>query len=359
MMKSDFTNFVFTALPGRILFGSGRRRDIVEEVMRLGRTRPLVLTTREQVALGDEIAAQFDAAQVTRYAEATMHTPWDVTARALKVIEHGGCDCVVAVGGGSTIGLSKAIALQTDLPQIVVPTTYAGSEVTPIIGETRDGEKRTHRTFKVLPEVVIYDVELTYTLPVNLSVTSGLNAMAHAVEALYAHDANPITSMMAEEGIAALAAALPGIVHDAHAEHDRQIAQYGAWLCGTCLGTVGMGLHHKVCHVLGGTFNLPHAETHAVMIPHVTAYNAKAAPAAMTRIARALGDQDAAGGLHTLARARGAPTALKDIGMPLDGLQRATVLVTQNIYPNPRSPEVGTIRQMLERAWNGLPPMPE
>ena len=355
-MSSDFTNFVFTALPSRVLFGPGRRRDVNDEVRRLGGTRPLITTTRDQTSLGDEVAAQFDAAVITRFSDATMHTPWEVTERALNVVKEAGCDCLVAVGGGSTIGLSKAIALQTDLPQIVLPTTYAGSEVTPIIGETRDGEKRTQRTLKVLPEVVIYDVDLTYTLPVPLSVTSGLNAMAHAVEALYAQDANPITSIMAEEGIAALASALPGIVQNPRSEHDRRIAQYGAWLCGTCLGTVGMSLHHKICHVLGGTFNLPHAETHAVMIPHVTAYNAEAAPGAMTRIARALGDADAARGLHALAKALGAPTALKDIGMPEDRLQRAAELVTQNVYPNPRPPEVGAVRQMLERAWNGLPP---
>ncbi|MBR8030141.1 maleylacetate reductase [Burkholderia cenocepacia] len=355
-MKSDFTKFVFTALPSRVLFGSGRRYEVVEETRRLGGRRPLILTTREQATLGDEVAAQFDTGLFSRFADATMHTPWDVTARALKTVELEGCDCLVAVGGGSTIGLSKAIALQTDLPQVVIPTTYAGSEVTPIIGETRNGEKRTQRTLKVLPEVVIYDVDLTRTLPVPLSVASGLNAMAHAVEALYAQDANPITSIMAEEGIAALASAMPGIVDDPRSEHDREIAQYGAWLCGTCLGTVSMSLHHKICHVLGGTFNLPHAETHAVMIPHVTAYNAEAAPAAMTRIARAIGEHDAARGLYNLAKALGATTALKDIGMPENGLQRAAELVTQNVYPNPRPPEVGAIRHMLERAWHGLPP---
>lgn len=349
-------SFVYTALPSRILFGAGRRVDVAAEVARLGCSRPLIVTTRGQSAQGDDVASQFDPAKITRFADATMHTPWEVTTRALEVVERARVDCVVAVGGGSSIGLSKAIALQTDLPQIVLPTTYAGSEVTPIIGETRDGEKRTQRTLKVLPEVVIYDLNLTLSLPVGLSVTSGLNAMAHAVEALYSADANPITSIMAEEGIASLASALPAVVKDGCDAHARRVAQYGAWLCGTCLGTVGMGLHHKICHVLGGTFNLPHAETHSVMIPHVTAYNATAAPGAMRCIERALGANEAWTGLHELAASLHAPTSLAQIGMAEHGIQRAAELVTQNVYPNPRAPDVESVRWMLERAWKGLPP---
>jgi len=348
--------FVYTALPARVLFGAGRRADVANEVARLGCSRPLVVTTRDRSAPGDEIARQFEYANVARFAGAAMHTPWEVTARALEVVSGAGVDCLIAIGGGSAVGLSKAIALRTGLPQIVLPTTYAGSEVTPIIGETRDGEKRTQRTLKVLPEVVIYDLDLTLSLPIGLSATSGLNAIAHAVEALYSVDANPITSMMAEEGIASLAAALPVIKRDGANADARSIAQYGVWLCGTCLGAVGMSLHHKICHVLGGTFNLPHAETHSVMIPHVTAYNADAAPEAMRCIERALGATEAWTGLHTLAKTLEVPTSLAQIGMSKDGLFRAVELVTQNVYPNPRALQVESVRQMLERAWQGLPP---
>ncbi len=188
--------------------------------------------------------------------------------------------------------MGKAIALRTDLPQIVVPTTYAGSEMTPILGQTTAGRKTTLRSLAVLPEVVLYDVDLTLSLPPALSATSGLNAIAHAVEGLWAHDGNPIISLMAEEGIRALAAALPRIVDDPTDVAARSDAQYGAWLCATVLAGAGMALHHKLCHTLGGSFNLPHAETHAVILPHATHYNSAAAPEAMQRLCRALGVRD-------------------------------------------------------------------
>src|SRR5262249_49398149 len=161
---------------------------------------------------------------------------------------------------------------RTDLPQIVVPTTYAGSEMTPILGETAGGAKTTQKTLKVLPEVVIYDVELTLSLPVAISGVSGMNAIAHAIEALYAQDANPVIELMALEGIRALAGALPRIAEAPKDVEARSDALYGAWLCGVCLGSVGMALHHKLCHTLGGSFGLPHAETHTVVLPHATRY---------------------------------------------------------------------------------------
>jgi alcohol dehydrogenase class IV len=287
-----------------------------------------------------------------------MHTPRDVTQRALDAARSARADCVVAIGGGSSVGLSKAIALRTKLPQIVLPTTYAGSEVTPVIGETRDGQKHTQRTLEVLPEVVIYDVELTLSLPVALSIASGLNAIAHAIEALYAADANPVTSLMAEEGIAALRESLPRIVHSPQSVEARRLAQYGAWLCGICLGTVGMGLHHKICHVLGGTFDLQHAQTHAVLIPHVVAYNAHAAPQAMARIARALNARHAWTGLYELGVELGAPRSLEALGMPEAGIDRAVELIMQNTYSNPRAPDAHALGHMLRQAWNGVSPEP-
>jgi maleylacetate reductase len=212
-----------------------------------------------------------------------MHTPVDVTERVMTQLVSCEADCLVSLGGGSTIGLGKALALRTDLPQIVLPTTYAGSEATPVLGETQDGEKSTIRTMKVLPEVIIYDVELTYGLPPGLSLVSGINAIAQPVEALYARDANPIISSFAEQGIAALGLALPQIVSDPANRDARSDALFGAWACGSCLGAVGMSLHHMLCHVLGGTFGLPHAETHTVILPHAVAYNAHAAPVAARR----------------------------------------------------------------------------
>jgi maleylacetate reductase len=271
-------------------------------------------------------------------------------------VEERGADALLAVGGGSMTGLGKAIALRTDLPQIVLPTTYAGSEMTPILGETRDGAKTTLRDMRVLPEVVIYDVDLTLGLPADISAASGMNAIAHAVEALYARDRNPLISLAAEEGIAALARALPRITRAPRDREARSEALCGAWLCGVCLGMVGMALHHTLCHALGGSFGLPHAETHAIVLPHAAAYNAPAAPAAMARVARSLGADDAAQGLYDLAGRLGTKRALRDIGMPADGIGEVVERTLADPYRNPRPLERAAIRDLLARAWSGEPP---
>ena len=285
-----------------------------------------------------------------------MHTPVSVTERALATYRDSGADCVVSLGGGSTIGLGKALAYRTNCPQIVVATTYAGSEVTPILGQTEDGLKTTIRDAKVLPEVVIYDAGLTLGLPVAMSVTSGLNAIAHSIEALYAKDRNPVTSMQAVEGIRALRDALQVIVKDPGNETARSEALYGSWLCGTVLGTVGMSLHHKLCHTLGGTFDTPHAETHAILIPHTAAYNAGAAQEALKPAADLFGG-NIGGGLWDFAESVGAPLALQDLGLSEADLDRAAEIAVKNPYWNPRPVEQDAIRTLLQRAWNGARPI--
>eukprot|EP01032_Pedospumella_encystans_P003692 gene3692-4368_t len=202
-----------------------------------------------------------------------MHVPIETAREAREVARRLDADCAVAIGGGSTTGLGKAIALDSGLPILAIPTTYAGSEMTPIYGITEAGLKKTGKDARVLPRAVIYDPELTLSLPVAMSVTSGINAIAHAAEGLYAVDANPIMDLMAVEGIAALGRALPVLRASAQDVAARGDALYGAWLCGTVLGNVGMALHHKLCHTLGGSFNLPHAETHTIVLPHALAYN--------------------------------------------------------------------------------------
>jgi maleylacetate reductase len=351
--------FVYEALPTRVVFGSGTISQLRPEAERLGVRRVLVLSTPGRgEAQAHEIAALLGDLSVGVHAGAVVHTPVDATETALQVVRELAADAVVAVGGGSTTGLGKAIALRTDVPQIVLPTTYAGSEMTPILGETKGGVKTTRRTPKVLPEVVIYDVDLTLGLPPAIAAKSGMNAMAHAVEALYARDRNPVTSLMAEEGIRSLARALPGIVDDPQDRAARADALYGAWLCGACLGAVGMALHHKLCHVLGGAFDLPHAETHTIILPHAVAYNASAAPDVMERIARALGTADAAQGLFNLAGRLGAQQALRDIGMPADGIGQTVKAAMAAPYWNPRPIEEDGLRALLARAWNGDPPRP-
>jgi alcohol dehydrogenase class IV len=285
-----------------------------------------------------------------------MHTPVEVTERAMETVREVRADCLVAIGGGSTTGLGKAIALRTDLPQIVLPTSYAGSEMTPVVGQTSGGIKTTQSSPKILPEIVIYDVDLTMTMPPGLSATSGINAIAHAVEALYARDRNPVISLMAQEAIRTLAQALPTICAQPNDKTARTDALYGAWLSGICLGAVGMALHHKLCHTLGGSFNLPHAETHTVILPHALAYNAPAVPDAMAQIATALGVPDAALGLHDLARKLAAPMSLREIGMPESGIDLAADLAVKNPYWNPRGIERDAIRELIARAWRGDAP---
>lgn len=348
--------FVYQGSPQRVVFGSGTVDRLGEEVARLGLGRVLVLTTPEQKAQGERIAGIIGAAAKDVFAGARMHTPTDVTAEAMAVVARAGIDGTVAVGGGSTTGLGKAIAFRTDLPQIVVPTTYAGSEMTDILGETEDGRKKTRRDPRIVPEVVVYDVDLTLTLPVPLSVASGFNAIAHSVEGLYARDGNPILSLMAEEGIRALAGALPRLKANAGDAEARADALYGAWLSGTVLAGTSMALHHKLCHVLGGGFDLPHAETHAVILPHAAAFNAPTAPEAMRRVARALGVADPAGGLFDTAKASGAPLTLREIGMPESGLDRAADLAVADPYWNPRPFDRAAIRALLDEAWHGRRP---
>jgi maleylacetate reductase len=348
--------FVYDALPARVIFGSGTLARVADEVRALKCSRALVLATPQQEGEALALKERLGDLCVGVHAHAVMHTPVAVTEAALEVVRRLDADCTIALGGGSTTGLGKAIALRTDLPQIVIPTTYAGSEATPILGETRDGLKTTLRDLKVLPEVIIYDVDLTLTLPPRLTATSGLNAIAHAVEGLYARDASPVTRLIAEDGIRALASALPRIMAAPADVEARSDALYGAWACGAVLGAVGMALHHKLCHTLGGTFDLPHAETHAVVLPHAAAYNAPAAPEAMARAARALGVKDASLGLFELGATLGAPTSLKELGMPEDGLDRAADLAVANPYWNPRPIERAAIRALLDDAYHGRAP---
>jgi maleylacetate reductase len=348
--------FVYNAHPARVVFGAGALSQLGAEIERLGAQKALVLCTPEQRASGERVAALLGVRAAGIFDRAVMHVPIETAREARDVARKLGADCAVAIGGGSTTGLGKAIALDSGLPIIAIPTTYAGSEMTPIYGITEAGMKKTGKDAKVLPRVVLYDPELTLSLPPALSVTSGINAIAHAAEGLYSVDANPIMDLMAQEGIAAIARALPDITRKPKDLAARGDALYGAWLCGTVLGNVGMALHHKLCHTLGGSFNLPHAETHTIVLPHALAYNAQAAPLAMQRIARALNADSAAQGVFDLAQANGAPTALKDIGMQPQDIDKACDLALQNQYPNPRPLARAAIHQLLQDAFEGRRP---
>jgi maleylacetate reductase len=351
--------FTYTALPMRVRFGAGSLAALPDEVAALGLTRVLVLCSPEQEDTGEQVAAALGDRAAGVLAEARVHVPVEVAARARDRARELGADGCVAVGGGSAVGLGKAIALAHGLPVIAVPTTYAGSEMTPVWGLTEAGEKRTGRDPRVLPVSVVYDPELTLGLPAAMSATSGVNAVAHAVEALYAPDASPIVSLMAEEGVRALAAALPRVVADGGDLDARTDAQYGAWLCGAVLGATTMGLHHKLCHTLGGTLDLPHAPTHTVVLPHALAFNQPAAPGAVAVLSRALGGvPDPARALWELAGRLGAPRSLRELGMAEADVERIADLAVRNPYANPRPVTRDGVAALLRAAWAGGPPAP-
>ena len=352
--------FRYTSLPMRVSFGAGLVDSVATEVAELGLNRVLVLCTPRQQALAGRISRQLGDLSAGVHAQARMHVPIESARHAGEVARTTGADGCVAVGGGSTTGLAKAVALEFGLPIVAVPTTYAGSEMTPVWGLTINGEKKTGRDPRVLPAAVVYDPGLTVDLPKALSVTSGFNAIAHGVEALYAPDRSPLVSLMAEGGVRAMLGALPLIVANDHDLRARSDALYGAWLCGATLGATTMSLHHKLCHVLGGTFDLPHAEVHTVVLPYVLAFNAAHIPDAMAALRRATGSSDPVTTLWRLSRDLGAPGSLAELGMPESGIEHAAELATKSAYANPRIVTTDAARALLGAAWHGKTvPLPE
>ena len=347
----------------RVVFGAGALAQLPAEVEQLGARRVLVLSTPGQRASAERVAALLGERAAGVFAEAAMHVPVDNARAARADAARLGADGLVALGGGSTTGLAKAVALELSLPIVAVPSTYAGSEMTSIYGLTEGGQKKTGRDERVRPRTVVYDPELTLGLPWATSVASAFNAIAHAAEGLYAPDINPLIVVTAEEGIHRFTTALAQLHSNGLADLDaRSDALVGAWLCGSVLGATTMGLHHKLCHTLGGSFDLPHADVHTVVLPHALAYNARAAEGALWRVGRALGIKgkgdplSAPRALQGLARLYGAPVSLAALGMPTDGLDRAADLAVQTPYPNPRALDRAALRALLQRAFDGAPP---
>lgn len=347
--------FFYEASPMRVHFGSGSRAKLADEVGELGLSKALILATDYQVPLAREISKILGPRSVGVWAGAKMHVPIESASAAGQAAVDAGADCCVVVGGGSTVGLGKAVALKYGTPIIALPTTYAGSEMTPVWGLTADGVKTTGRDRKVLPVSVIYDPELTVSLPVPLSIASAFNAIAHAVEALYAPDRSPVISLMAEDGVRSLLEALPRIVEDSTDITHRSAALYGSWLCGATLGATTMSLHHKLCHVLGGTFNLPHAETHTVVLPYVLAYNTPCAPEAVEALRRATSAANPAECLRELSQELGAPASLRELGLGSDDIDTAVAQATRSPYANPRPFGADDIRAILVDALDGAP----
>jgi alcohol dehydrogenase class IV len=405
--------FHYDALPGRVVFGAGvARRELLAEADRLNADRVLLVATESEEPLARELAAPLGDRVVAVFTSVRPHVPIQVAEAARALATSVRADAVLSVGGGSTTGTAKAIALTTGLPIIAVPTTYAGSEVTPVWGltersasgtsigtersasgtsigtersasgtsigtersasgtsiRTEQSRKTTGVDHRVLPRTVVYDPELTLTLPADLSAASGLNALAHCVEAFWAPRRNPISSLAAEEGIRALAAGLPAVYADPTDLAARSDLLYGAYLAGSAFAVAGSGLHHKICHALGGAFNLPHAQTHAIVLPEVLAFNAPAAPDAASRIGRALGAShpdgndktDPVAALRALSADLGIPRGLRELGLREDQIEEIVELVAPAVpVDNPRRADPAALREIIHAAWAGSVPATE
>lgn len=346
--------FVFPGISSRVIFGYGTLAQVGAEVERLGHKKALILSTPHQEPEAQALAASLGQMAAGVFAGAMMHTPTDVTAHAMTAYQVTGAECIVSLGGGSTIGLGKAIALRNGADQIVIPTTYAGSEMTDILGQTENGAKTTQRGPAIRPEVVVYDVDLTLTLPPAMTVTSALNAIAHGVEALYATDGSPVLDVTSLDAMRAFRDGLPRILINPQDRAARAQVLYGAWACSAALGYVSMALHHKLAHVLGGTFGMPHAETHAILLPHTAAFNAVAVPEKLAGVAEVFGSVGP--GLWAFAKGLGAPLALRDLGLSLADLDRAAAIALASPYVNPRRFVQADIRALLQAAWEGVSP---
>lgn len=348
--------FVFEIARLRVISGRGSRERIAQEVEAIGCQRVLVIASPSHAGTAAQIDQLLGARSAGVYGKVAQHVPRPFVEACADVVRRDAADGLIAIGGGSSIGLAKAIALDTGLPFIAVPTTYSGSEMTAVWGITTDGVKRTGKDPRVLARSVIYDSELVATLPAKTAGPSGLNALAHLVEGLYAPNANPMMSTLGQEGARVIARSLPAVCADPGNLDAQDEMLYGSCLAGILLGSTGMSLHHKLCHTLGGSFNMPHAETHAVVLPYATAFNLVAAPDAQSRLAAALGTPDVARAIWEIGAQVGAPRSLRDIGFKYEDLDRAAQIATSVPYPNPRPVTPAAIRQLLEDAFNGGSP---
>ncbi|MFD1948428.1 maleylacetate reductase [Nocardioides aestuarii] len=350
------TGFEHETLGQRVRFTrDGAAEGVAAEVSHLGAERVMVIASGAGEALAARVTA--DIPVVLVHDDVVMHVPVEVADRAREAAESSGADALVCLGGGSTTGLAKAVALTTGLPIVAVPTTYAGSEATNVWGLTEDAVKTTGVDARVLPRAIVYDASLTTSLPVDLSVASGLNALAHCVDSMWAPRSDPIDRALAEEGIRALGGALPRVVDAPGDLAGRERMLYGAYLAAVAFSSAGSGLHHKICHVLGGRYGLPHAQTHAVVLPHVLALNAPRSPEAEARISRALGSDSALAGLQELRDRIDAPTSLRDFGLREEQLADAASAVLPAVPPsNPVTLSTDDLERLLRRAWEGADP---
>ena len=341
--------FSYQPPPGRVVFGAGASRArLAEELAELGARRVLLVAAPSERGLAEELAAPLRGLVAGTFDRVRPHVPAEVAEAAREAAHDARADWLLSVGGGSTTGVAKAVALELGLPIAAVPTTYAGSEMTPIYGITDGGRKRTGTSPAVVPRLVVYDPELTVTLPPAITAASAMNAMAHAIEALYGPGANPVTALVAEEAIRALAAGMPAAVDDPSDPDARDVTLWGAYLAASALAVAGVGLHHRICHVLGGAYDLPHAELHAILLPHVVALQERDLPEVMARVALALGAPRASPALLALAERVPGPHTLADLG--LRDVAEAADLIAAELALEPN-----TARALLAAAFRPSP----
>jgi alcohol dehydrogenase class IV len=347
---------VYNASPPRIVFGPGSLAGIVNELIQLSVKRALVISTpgRQEMAAG--LAERLGDIAIGFYPKAISQVPIELVEAGHKDAVALGPDCLVAIGGGAAIGLGKGIALHSGLPLVAIPSTYSGSEMTGFCGITIAGVKRMHTSLSMLPRMIIYDSDLTLSLPPQVSADSAMNAMAHCVEALYVKTASPIIALAALEGIRVLSESLPRLTKAPNDPVARADALYGAYLGGAAL-TGGFALHHGVAHVLGATYGLPHAISHSVALPYVTEYNTDAVPEVMQKIADILGATSAAAGIYDFARSIGSPVRLADYNVTRTDLRQCAeiVLETDNGL-NPKEVTRHGVLGILEAAYSGRRP---
>jgi alcohol dehydrogenase class IV len=337
---------------GRVLQGAGARALVPDEVGRLGARRVLVVAAPSSAEAAQDLATGLGERYAATFGRPAQHSPVEVTAEALSLAREVRADAMVAIGGGSAIGLSKALAIRTGMPQVAVPTTYAGSEATPVLGETENGVKTTRRDPALAPGTVVYDPELTLTMPRGLTLTSALNALAHSVEALWDIEASAATRAYAVESADGILTALPVVLDRLSDVAARSRLQEAAWLAGACLAQARMGLHHQLAHALGGSYGLPHAELHALLLPRVMRFNLAEAPDAAVRLAR-LADGDPARAVSALAARHDGPTTLGALGLPRTALREVAERVAADPYPNPRPVTADAVEELLLAAWRG------
>lgn len=358
--------FEHRVLTQRVLFGSGAAAEHLRtELERLGARRSMVVVAPSAAGAARHLLEGIEVA--VWFEDVVQHVPVASAERARATARQHDVDVVVSVGGGSATGLAKAGAQTTGLPVVAVPTTYSGSEATDVWGLTQEGRKTTGSDERVLPRAVVYDAELTVSMPVGLSVASGLNTMAHCVDSLWGPTANPVATGLAVEGARLLGAGLPLVVADPGGLRGRELTLAGAYLAAVAFAGAGSGLHHKICHVLGGAYDLPHAPTHAVVLPHVLAHNAAAVPDRAGRLALALGAapiraekdpaQAAVDALEELRVALSAPRSLAEVGLAEADLSDAVARCLPTIpESNPVPVTEASLTALLHAAWAGDTP---